>query len=198
MEFTQEQLEQLKRRLPENVISAITSFEYGFTVEEICGKYNLYISETDAVYKQVIDVVIGQTNPSQFEENLVKVLPDQDKADIANLVKDLDDKIFKKIKDHVVKAYNQVQKTPIKEEDLNKDHRDQLLAEIEDPHPVIIHTISKPILENKPDIISQKLESTVPTTPQINTIELTKEVPKVEETLHPKIYAGDPYREPIK
>lgn len=205
MDLTQEQLDRLKQKLPADIVDSIAHFRFGFTVEDICGKYNLLISETDEVYQRVLLVIIGELHPSKFETEIKKALPDQDEITVKNIIRDVDAEIFQKLKEHLVKAFEK--KAP-SDGTVGPEHRDTILAEIENPHPApIISSVIKPLEEKKPDIVAQKLEATVQSAPQSTTItvqpsklptEPTQTTPTVTTTPPPPVkYSSDPYREQV-
>jgi len=198
--------------LPKDLKGAIFSVETGKNVADIGGEYKLTIDKIGILGNEASLVMLGLTHPNDFVSNLAKRL-DIDKAKAEEIASDVNERIFKKVRDSLRRVHN------LRDDKDAFDDGDGIVAAVSDAKSDILKEIEKedvpaPSLpvkneeEKMPDIFKgvtnpfeAKLKDDVYRAPkEVAEYKKPEEVkPKTSSPLeNGKGYGdADPYREPI-
>ncbi|MEK7606446.1 MAG: hypothetical protein AAB458_02550 [Patescibacteria group bacterium] len=189
--------------LPESVRSAIAHINYPQQVQNLMQRFQLRLDQAGIVDREIMLVLLGMEHPDILLNNLVR--EGGIARDVATqIVNDLNENIFKAIKQDLVETYT----------------KDQLVEEILDPNksrtvlPDRSATQSTPsqspqvtLAQPTPtqptgidrtmpnDIAKTKLEQSFRIPPQTTTVPLHGDIPKMTP---PARRTLDPYREPTQ
>lgn len=101
-------LDERFNKLPKNIQDAITKSKYQETLYAISQENKLNIEQTGILEVTTVEVMLGTINPEKFEESLrgrLQISPET----IPKLVKDINEKILKKIRENMMAIGNQSQ-----------------------------------------------------------------------------------------
>lgn len=95
--YTREEIEQKFDSLPEGVRKYIHSFEMDVAVQKIAQKNNLHIDQMGLLEAEIVDVVLGKTEPENFVPYMMETLEiDQEQAN--NIAQAVNVELFEKIR----------------------------------------------------------------------------------------------------
>lgn len=89
--------------LSESLKNAIRSINVAATVNTTCNKYDLLIDEMGSVYEEVCKVLLGQVSAKELAESIKLKIDYERHGIIPDLVKDLNDQIFLKVRESLIK-----------------------------------------------------------------------------------------------
>ncbi|RJQ32906.1 hypothetical protein C4572_00340 [Candidatus Parcubacteria bacterium] len=209
--LSEQEIAQMYDNLPEDLKDSIFSVDTTSAVNLLGRKYNLMVDKIGELGNETGMVMLGVTHPNEFIPNLAQRL-EIDKETARAIAGDINEKIFKKVRDSLRKIHNirdegnepsmaehpaeAEQKSSAQFSDPSEnldDHRAEILKEIERDHhkediPAILKGNVNPFeAKTKEEIFKAPVEEK-----QLD----EKQVPKSEK---PKGYQGtDPYREQIE
>jgi len=102
-EYTNEQLQQLYKKLPEELQEAIFSVETADHIWDICERYD--IDKISTVAKRVGNVLVGVLPPEELQETLEKEL-NIDSETAKKINRDINRFVFYPVKPFLEKLYN--------------------------------------------------------------------------------------------
>lgn len=217
-DLLQIKIEKAKAQLPPGALEAINSVDWKAAIAEMVGNKGYSIEQLGDLGLETELLLAGLLSPEDYPKELQNRMGIS-KAQADELVKEMNEKVFKKIKDRLIE--NTEQKTPaLTREGLGEDlsngnnhleTREEILARIEKPEPV-------------PAIVAQKLSGPVqiPSSQTTHSLEnLSKNSPleeypegEVDKSSTPSLratpqegnatppapqkYSTDPYHEPIE
>lgn len=181
------------KALPSELKDAIFSEEVAEKIQEIGGKYELYIDKIGELGNESGRVMLGLTHPKDFIKNLSERLGvDMEKA--KEIAKDVNEQIFAKVRESLKKLHK------IGEEDENlkseeiKPKAEEIKTQVEEIKPMSQET---QILEVKPPTIEEReIPEGIQRAPK-QFREIKEEIERAKEQ---KKYPEDvdPYRETIE
>lgn len=173
MEYTDEQILEMYKKLPEDLRNAIFSVEMTEAVKKIGEKYQLAIDKIGALGNETGMVMLGVTHSRDFIVNLGNRL-NVDKETARKIADEINTQIFSKVRESLKKIHGG-------EEVKEGVEKEEILKEIEKPE--------------MPEILQGMHEPTKPESSfELKTKEDIFRMPP-EESKYPQ---GDPYREPIE
>lgn len=164
-ELDPEKIKELFWASPQEVQDFLQSEHLLETLRELADAHHLHIDQLQNLSEEVVAVGIGARPPSSFTEKITRNLEISSK-EAAEITKEIDDKVFKVIKQNLVMGHRQENE----EEDHSKLSREDILKEIEThvslplkPTPIINitpdHTLVSPLA-------TKELEAPKPSTPK--------------------------------
>ncbi len=191
-------LEEKFQTIPDKVREAILSTEVNQKLQEIVAKYQLQFDEGEDLTKEIGYVMLGLKSPNDFVKN-VQNATDLDEKTSKKIVEEVNERIFKEIKDSLKEVHREETQTEeVEDEDLNEEiqekMRAELLQEIESPQEKSTALIKQP--EQELQKIEQPTEEKTPSS--TNKPTFFEKTEKGEEQNQEKKYIIDPYREPIE
>lgn len=180
MTITREQLEEKYKGLPQDVKDVVFSADVEDEVEQIGKKYELHIDQMGELMEEVELVMLGITHYSNFIPNIRERLGISDKEKIRNIADEVNEKLFRKIRESLRKIHGDEDKAPIdkKPQAVGTDYK----SGVNDKNQS-----GEKATEEK-DLMEDKLGGVHSTPKEESSYEM-------EEKDTPK--AVDPYREPI-
>lgn len=187
--FTDEQIIEKYKQLPEDLKKAIFSVEMTEAVKRISGKYQLHIDKIGALGNETGMVMLGVTHPRDFISNLSQRLG-VDKETARKIAEEVNAQIFAKVRDSLKKIHGitgegaPFVKTPEKKaiiEEIEKADEVEPRQRREEV-PEILRGTATPELLEPPHPFEAK----------------TKEEVFRMPPLEKKYTSGDPYHEPIE
>ena len=181
--------------LPESIKEIIMSSNYQNDLIEISKKYNLNVEQMGILERETTMVMMGLTNPNNFEAELTRELH-VDTTKGSQIVKDINEKIFLKIRE-LLKLMN----TPVGEEPSLEEEK--IEPNLATPNQGKLGTgqvpdLTKPELPSPaPSMLEKKLTGSFQI-PSTKTEYSVPNVTKDEEKPVPQKPATDPYREAIE
>lgn len=184
------------KKLPENIQKAITNSAWQQALREIIKKHNLHLDQGIEIEASTIKVMLGIEDPEDYVLDLV-VQAEIEEEVASEIAKEVEQSIFAPIKESLIK----ISREKKDESELTKE---QVLREIEEPHPAQVLTPETTTQTSTPPnlptgIMEQKLSAMV----QLPHEEIFKSEEKDTKSetppqpSAPKSYTTDPYREPI-
>ncbi|PJE73811.1 MAG: hypothetical protein COV02_00575, partial [Candidatus Terrybacteria bacterium CG10_big_fil_rev_8_21_14_0_10_41_10] len=122
--------------LPKDLKGAIFSVETGKNVADIGGEYKLTIDKIGILGNEASLVMLGLTHPNDFVSNLAKRL-DIDKAKAEEIASDVNERIFKKVRDSLRRVHN------LRDDKDAFDDGDGIVAAVSDAKSDILKEIEK-------------------------------------------------------
>lgn len=150
------------KALPPALQYAIGSYEVKTMLSDIKNKYTLTDEEDITVSNEVLYIFFGSSNPSDFQNNLIKENIPKDKAIIIN--KDVKESIFIPLKEELGEIYTQEKDT---KENISINHeedsKDTILHDIEEPKSFDVpfkkttfeEKLGEPVPETKEGMLEQ-------------------------------------------
>lgn len=187
MEYTDEQILEMYKKLPEDLRNAIFSVEMTGAVKGIGEKYQLPIDKIGALGNETGMVMLGVTHSRDFIVNLGNRL-NVDKETARKIADEINTQIFSKVRESLKKIHGGEEAPTLRPEASEVGvptpagvGKDEILKEIE--------------AEEVPEILQGMHEPTKPESSfELKTKEDIFRMPP-EESKYPH---GDPYREPIE
>lgn len=149
MIYSTEEYNQIFDRLPSEIQDVIESYDTSKKMWAIGQKHRLHIDDIGKLNDIILDVMMGITASKDFIDEIVKEIKIS-KLDASAIVHDVNEEIFKPIKEIMVRVYGE--SAPFKPKTLrttqaNEDHADELssdelLREIETPEPLKVRKIN--------------------------------------------------------
>ncbi len=184
MQYTQEQLEEKFKDLPDDLKDALVSVENADIIQGVGHKYKLHVDQMGELADETGLVMLGLTRPGQFMDNLTKRL--HISTELAkNIVREIDDQIFKPVKTSLQKVRGFEVEGPAPAPDQTAPPASTTETEAND----------KPT-ETKTDIFKEKMSGLFKhqkSETETETEESAGFIPPQTEPTPPK---HDPYREP--
>ncbi len=217
--YTDQQIAQMYDNLPEDLKDAIFSVEMSSVVEKIGRENQLNIEQIGDLANETGMVMLGVTHPDEFITNLAERLG-VEKEKARAIAHEINDQIFKPVRDSLRKIHNIREENETKERNQNKvsplensqeetlkdkASREDIIDEIEKDHTKEI--VMPDIMKGDTNPFEEKMKEGVfkaPTEEKHYVEEKEESVDKQPpENLptkeKPKNYqAFDPYREPIE
>src|SRR3990167_7828126 len=128
MEFTREELEKKYRGLPEELRRALDSTEVYDALRTIVAKHGLHIDQSAVLEDEISLVLLGIVSAYDFTKRIKEGLG-LSLTETENIVRDVNEVIFKKYREHLMMPMEPVASVG-EEENLN---REEILKEIENP-----------------------------------------------------------------
>lgn len=141
--YTEEQILEKYRNLPEDLKGAIFSVEMAKTIKDIGDKHKLEIDKIGVLGNETGMVMIGFTHPKDFISNLAQRLK-VDKEKAREIAQDVNMQIFAKVRESLKKMHGEdVPAGEIKREEILREIEKEELppilrgttGEVESPHP---------------------------------------------------------------
>ncbi len=180
--FTDEQILEMYKNLPEDLKEAIFSVEMTEAVKRIGGKYQLHIDKVGALGNETGMVMLGVTHPKDFILNLSKRLEVVQET-ARKIAEEVNAQIFAKVRESLKKIHGvgeeagEVNKKAI----LKEIEKDEFASSAEKIPEILKGTVTPELLE--------------PPHPfEAKTKEEVFRMPPLEK----KYTSGDPYHEPIE
>jgi hypothetical protein len=201
--------------LPKMVQDVILSSDYENSLLEIGKQYQLNVEQLGMLEQETTLTMMGLTPLKDFETELIHQL-NVDKEKGSQIVKDIDEKVFLRIRD-LLKLMNtgELDETPNEEvteetqmkvgridsmmpkkvdaENLTKDARADVQTLSNAGIEIIPEKLEIPTAEKTPSILAQKLSAPMQT-PAVRTDHTLENLTKTVPATYPK--NGDPYRLP--
>ena len=205
--FTEEQIAQMYDNLPEDIKESIFGLEMNDIVEKIGRENKLNIEQIGDLANETGMVMLGVTHPNEFIVNLADRL-EVDKEKARAIAQEINEQIFKKVRDSLRKIHNIREENEQKTEPehhqepslMVEQSREDILKEIEKDHskendmPEIMRGSANPFEEKmKEGVLLAPVE-------EKHYIEEKAKPAALPEPEKPKSkYQGfDPYKEPIE
>jgi hypothetical protein len=196
MEYTRDQRAEALDNLPEETRDFILSEEFSDILTQLGKSNNLLLDKINILGDEIYLVVLGLKKVSDLVENVKQRLnlTQQGAVILGNQINEL---IFKRIRE-ILKSGTTESGQNKRDEILDINDRESILAGIEDPEPIqaIIGPAKSIVMtaeENAAhDFISEKMST--PVSLPKEKVNIVTEKPK--ESVRPT-YKADPYREPI-
>ena len=128
MEFTREELEKKYKGLPEELRKALDSTEVYDALRTIVAKHGLHIDQSAVLEDEISLVLLGIVSAYDFTKRIKEGLG-LSLTETENIVRDVNEVIFKKYREHLMMPMEPVASVG-EEENLN---REEILKEIENP-----------------------------------------------------------------
>lgn len=140
MKYSPRQYKEILLKLPEDIQKIVVSFDNSEKLWAIGEKHKLHIDNIGKMHDIALDVMMGIVPTGKFIEELAKEtgIP---RLEASTIVHDIDEEIFKPIKELMIKTYageapyrpKSSLQTMHEDEDHDTLHRDELLRSIEEP-----------------------------------------------------------------
>lgn len=138
--YSNDQYNQIFSKLPKEIRDVISSYNSVEKIWKIGEKHKLHIDQTGNLNGMSLDVMMGIIPSGKFTEELAKEIGIS-KIDASSIVRDIDEEIFKPIKELMVKTYadgapyrpKSSLRTSHEDENHEDIERDELLKSIEEP-----------------------------------------------------------------
>lgn len=207
MDYTQEQLDEKYKTLPQDLKDAIDSVEIGDLVAKIGDENNLMLDQSAELMDQTALVMLGIISSEEFSNNLVKKLQISD--DKANVIgAEINDKIFNKIRESLQKIQAQAESEPSEESTYTTPPSNlpsSTISSIEqagnftiDQQPSSSSDQYKDTNINKEATLKGIEDQPIPMVDHLLTTPVsTPEQIEVKKVIENKPYTADPYREEV-
>src|SRR3989344_138710 len=211
--FTEEQIAKMYDNLPEDLKDAIFGLEMNEIVERIGREKQLNIEQIGDLANETGMVMLGVTHPNEFIGNLAERL-EVDKEKARAIAQEINEQIFKKVRESLRKIHNMREGTEQEEQDKIKispferhqgpclmvgQSREDILKEIEKDHTK--ENIAPDIMKGDNNPFEEKMKEGVLIAPveEKHYREESAKTALLPEPEKPKKYQGfDPYKEPIE
>src|SRR3989344_3731045 len=212
--LTEGQIETMYKNLPNDLKTVFFSANKDETIESIGRKYNLAIDKIGDLANEAGMVMLGVTHPNDFIGNLADRL-EIDKEKARAIAQEINEQIFKKVRDSLRKIHNMREGGEEEEQDkikvspfgnsqgetlpANSVNRADILKEIEKDHTK--ENIVPDIMKGDTNPFEEKMKEGVLIAPveEKHYIEESAKTALLPEPEKPKKYQGfDPYKEPIE
>lgn len=181
-QYTDEQILEEYKNLPEDLRKAIFSVEMTEAVKRIGEKYQLHIDKIGALGNETGMVMFGVTRPKDFVSNLsMRLGVSNDTA--RQIADEINQQIFAKVRESLKKIHGITEEEQAKPETKEAPSKEDIIKEIE----------GKEIAEQKPEPAPEQKPGTAF---EIKTAKDIFRMP-AQESEH-KYPQGDPYREPVE
>jgi len=211
MEYTPKQLREKYLKLPQDLKDAMSNIDVSGAIRNIGKKNNLTIDKIGDLGNETGMVMLGVTHPNEFISNLASRL-EVDKEVARNIANDINEQIFKPVRDSLRKIHNirddSAKVSPLENlkdhqgESLMENSREDILKEIEKEHATA-GVADKKDKEEMPAIMRGTTESNPFDAKMGGEIHIASTEEKTVEPALPekpknKYPELDPYREPIE
>ncbi len=196
VDLLQIKIEKAKAELPEDSRRAIDAVDWKSTILGMRTEKGYSYEQLEDLETETELLLCGLINPEEYPKELEKRLG-MPKNKIDELVNDMNEKVFKRIREELVKIIENRKpkdeskiEAPVKDREII-ENRENLLNKIENPTP--IQTMNK----ETPSILSQKLGGSFQATTK-ETDHSLGNMTKSTEDAKTKLPKVDPYRMPIE
>ena len=201
--YTEQELEEKYKQLPEGIEEAIFSVGMEKTLEEIGKKYKLQIDQLGILANETRLVMLGLTHPKDFINNLAERL-ELEKEPAKNIAQEINQRIFYAIREELKKMHNIDARLADGQESIDSELKTEPPAEkqkiLATPFEYKLKSEEAVRAPLNPARIQKSPVAESPITAEPQTVQISDKSDKKEEVKNPpdqKYPAGDPYREPI-
>ena len=197
--YTQNQIDNAFRSLPDAIQNAITAVNSANILREITKNYGLHIDEGATLSSETGYVMMGLTHPGEFIQRIKTALNLGDEK-ARMIAQEINERIFRQVRNELKALHN------IEPKSFEKRNSPAQISKPQEPSKNEVATWFSPDTETnlQPEKILEEIENPVPSRPTIND-HLENALTNVVKSHNTKIEIKnsgdkpkiDPYREPI-
>lgn len=164
--FTLEEQKNAYKKLPESVQEELAEINVGQLAIDLGQKHSLHIDQVGNLIDITMCTIIGLLPSDQFNQNLKESLS-LDEQKISPLIKEIDEQVFKRLRQKLAEKEETVLDKPIENPLADIVSKEDILKEIENPTPTFkpvpqtpAPVVEKPVIENKEPIFKEETVKT--------------------------------------